>query len=250
MSIWALSDLHLALGNPSKDMEFFGPTWKDYAIKIQTNWSKLIKSDDLVLIPGDISWAMTLEEAKQDLDWIHTLPGTKLILKGNHDYWWASSAKMKAALPSSIHFLYNSVFNWNNVTIGGSRLWDTSEYDFSSFIDFQENPREKPKSPNLEEENQKIFRKELERLRLSLQGLDPKASLRIALTHYPPIGADLQQSLASAILEEFHIDICLFGHLHNVHKNALPFGVKNGVRYLLTSADYLEFKPIHIASNS
>lgn len=245
MSIWALSDLHLAVSSPSKDMGFFGSVWEGYMEKIQARWKACIKPSDLVLIPGDICWAMTLEEAKLDLDWIDRLPGTKLILKGNHDYWWPSSAKMKTILPPSIHFIHNNAFHWENVTIGGSRLWDTREYHFAKQIQFQENPREKKQETSVEVE-EKIFLKELERLKLSLQCLDPKASLRIALTHYPPIGADLTPSRASAILEAFHVDICVFGHLHSVRKDSLPFGSARGVRYVFASADYLDFHPILI----
>lgn len=245
MSIWALSDLHLSLSNPAKDMSFFGPVWENYAQKIQSNWLDCIQADDLVLIPGDISWARTLDEAQVDLQWIHNLPGTKLLLKGNHDSWWASSAKMEKALPSSIHFIQNNVFNWKGVTIGGSRLWDTDEYNFSSFIEFRENPRER-KNLNAPETDLKLFQKELERLRLSLQQLDQNASLKIALTHYPPIGADLKPSAASKILEEFKVDICVFGHLHSIPKGRVPFGTSNGVQYIFASCDYVEFKPILI----
>ena len=245
MSIWALSDLHLAIGNPSKDMSFFGPVWEGYVEKIKSNWLECIRPEDLVLIPGDISWAMTLEAAKIDLEWIDELPGTKLLLRGNHDYWWASSSKMMAALPSSIHFIHNNAFYWNGVAIGGSRLWDTEEYQFNSFIQFKENSREK-KTVSHPEANRKLFQKELERLRLSLKCLDSSSSLRIALTHYPPIGADLAPSLASSILEEFHVDICVFGHLHSVIKESLPFGEANGVRYVFASCDYLDFKPVCI----
>jgi predicted phosphohydrolase len=243
MSIWALSDLHLAISHPAKDMKVFGPLWEGYMEKIEAHWKACIKECDLVLIPGDICWAMTLEEAKLDLNWIDRLPGTKLILKGNHDYWWASSAKMKIALPPSIHFIYNNAFQWGDVTIGGSRLWDTREYNFVEQIHFQENPREK-KQPSPLDVEEKIFFKELERLKTSLQCLDPKAALRIALTHYPPIGSDLEPSLASAILESFHVDICVFGHLHSIRKDSLPFGSARGVRYVFASADYLDFRPL------
>lgn len=246
MSIWALSDPHLSLSNPLKDMYVFGQAWEKYMDKMERNWESCIQKEDLVLIPGDISWAKTLEQAKIDLEWIHALPGTKVIIKGNHDYWWASNAKMDAALPSSIHYIHNNVFNWEDVTIGGSRLWDTEEYNFTPFIEFKENPRESKEGKPSLEENQKIFQKELERLRRSLEGLDPKASLRIALTHYPPISADLKASLASSILEEFHIDICVFGHLHSVREKSLSFGTKDKVRYVFASADYLEFVPLKI----
>jgi predicted phosphohydrolase len=247
MSIWALSDPHLSLGNPSKDMQVFGADWANYPQKIEENWKDSIKAEDLVLLPGDISWAKSLQEAQKDLAWIDSLPGTKLILKGNHDYWWASNAKMTAAMPPSIHFLYNNAFTWNDVTIGGTRLWDTQEYNFNEFIEFKENPKARKEAPPSIEETEALFEKELERLKLSLGCLDPKAKLRIALTHYPPIGADLAPSRTSSILEAFHIDICIFGHLHSVRKNSLPFGKAQGIDYIFASADYIEFKPIQIS---
>ena len=247
MSIWALADPHLAFNTPSKDMSVFGPTWQDSTQKIEKNWKTLIGPEDLVLIPGDISWASSLAEAEKDLLWLDALPGTKLLIRGNHDYWWASNAKMTQALPPSIHFIHNTAFDWHDVTIGGTRLWDTSAYNFQEFIVFKENPRAKKElfAP-LQEHDEKTFAKELIRLRTSLQGLNPKASLRIALTHYPPVGAALTPSAVSTILEEFHIDICVFGHLHSVRPGALPFGLARGVNYVFASADYLDFCPIQI----
>ena len=134
MTIWALSDLHLSFGAPSKSMEVFGDSWKNYAERIKAHWQECIKPEDLVLIPGDISWGKTMDEALVDLNWIDALPGTKLILKGNHDYWWDSPAKMLAKIPPSIHFIQNNAFNWQGVTIGGARLWDTPEYSFGDYI--------------------------------------------------------------------------------------------------------------------
>lgn len=244
MSIWAISDPHLSFGVPNKSMDFFGPEWTGYEKKMEENWRAVIKPNDLVLIPGDISWAMKMEEALPDLNWIHELPGTKLILKGNHDFWWSSASKLTKALPPSIHFIQNNHFDWNDVTIGGARLWDTDEYHFYSQIEFQENPREKE---HQEIDNEKIFNRDLERLRLSLKQLNPQARVRIALTHYPPIGLDLAPSRASAILEEFKIDICVFGHLHSLKKTGNQlFGEARGVKYYLTSCDYLNFAPLRI----
>ena len=243
MRIWAISDLHLAFGVPSKSMEVFGPSWENYSKRIEKEWKGRIHQEDLVLIPGDISWGMTLEEALVDLRWIDSLPGTKMILKGNHDYWWPSSKKLKEALPPSIQFIHNNALFMKGVAIGGSRLWDTSEYQFHPYIIQQENPRGRPPLV-VEEQEEKIFARELERLKLSLSQLSPEGAVRIAMTHYPPIGADLKESKASQILEEFRIDICVFGHLHNVRPGALCFGTARGVKYLFTSCDYLEFVPL------
>ena len=243
MKIWALADLHLSFGAPDKSMEAFGKSWENYHSRIETNWKNCIDPKDLVLIAGDISWAMKLEDAMKDLLWIDALPGTKVLLKGNHDYWWPSNKKLEEALPPSIHFVNNNAFTINHITIGGSRLWDTTEYAFGDYITFVESPlvKEKPQKP---EDVQRIYTRELERLRLSLEQLDSNASFRIAMTHYPPIGADLKPSQASQILESFHINVCVFGHLHNIKKETTLFGEKNGIQYLYTAADYLNFEPM------
>ena len=102
MNIWAIGDLHLSFGVPDKSMDIFGPAWKDHAKQIEESWHRLIRPEDLVLIPGDISWAMRIEDAILDLQWIDRLSGTKLLLKGNHDYWWGSLKKIAAILPPSL----------------------------------------------------------------------------------------------------------------------------------------------------
>lgn len=246
MKIWALADLHLSGSNPEKDMSYFGPAWERYTERIEANWKTRIAAEDLVLLPGDISWAKTGEEAKVDLSRIDALPGTKVLVRGNHDYWWASNAKMERMLPSSIRFVHNNALSLFGVAIGGSRLWDSSEYDFEPFIERKENPKERKEGKPSEEEKEKIFEKELERLERSLQSMDPSASFRIALTHYPPVGADLAPSRASALLEKYGIDVCVFGHLHSVKEGALPFGEARGVRYVFASADYVRFEPVNI----
>ncbi len=227
-------------------MEVFGPAWKEYPERIQEAWKGSVAEDDLVLIPGDISWAMRLEGAAADLEWIDALPGKKLILKGNHDYWWPSNKKLKEALPASIDFIHNTATTWEGVTIGGSRLWDTPEFSFEEIIEFQENPFEKKKEKPSREDTEAIYVKELGRLRKSLEKLDPSANLRVAMTHYPPIGYKLEPSRAASLLEEFKIDICVFGHLHSVKQGIPLFGKKNGVEYVFASADYIDFKPIRL----
>ena len=250
MRIFAIADLHLAFSVPDKTMEAFGPAWDNYAEKIAIYWREKVAADDLVLIAGDICWAMNLNQALIDLKWIDALPGTKIILRGNHDYWWPSSAKLAQALPPSIKFIHNNALVHNGVSIGGSRLWDTEEYGFSPFIEFQHNPKARVKTEEElakeKEEEKRIFQREIERLKLSLSQLDQSGKIKIAMTHYPPIGADLAPSLASAILEEFKIDLCIFGHLHNVKKGSLPFGTARGVQYHLTSCDYLDFTPLEL----
>lgn len=230
-------------------MNVFGPQWAEHAEQIEANWKKIVHPEDLVLIPGDISWAMRLEEALADLKWIDALPGTKVMIKGNHDYWWGSLKKLTEILPPSIHVIQNNAFTWKDVTIGGARLWDTPEYSFGEYIEYRPNPKAKPADPEelvQEEFAQKLFDKELERLKMSLQMLDPKAKIRLAMTHYPPIGSKLEASRAAQILEQHAIQTCVFGHLHNVRQESLLFGERKGIRYLLTSADYIRFQPIAV----
>ena len=251
MRIWSIGDLHLSFGVPGKKMDVFGPGWENHAEKIALNWKSTIDADDLVLIPGDISWAMRIEEAAADLAWIHSLPGTKVMIKGNHDYWWGSLKKIAEILPPSIHLIQNNAFHWRGVAIGGARLWDTPEYSFGKFIDFQENPRAAAPAVDVEdavqeELSQKIFDREIERLKTSLKQLDSDAKIRIAMTHYPPIGADLQPSRAAQVLEQNQIQVCVFGHLHNVKAECSLFGEARGVRYLLTSCDYIRHQPIAV----
>ncbi len=247
MKVWAIADLHLAFGAPDKTMEVFGPQWKDYAARIKEGWEARITPEDLVLLAGDISWAKTLDQGRVDLAWIESLPGTKVMIRGNHDYWWGSLSKLRNALPPSIHVIQNDAFHFHGISIAGSRLWDTPEYDFHTEIDFGgivEKEKEKL------DDNEKIFKRELERLELSLKALKQDASIRIAMTHYPPIGADLKPSRASILLEKYHVTIVVFGHLHNVKPGLSLFGKKGEITYYLTSSDYLNFVPIEIHSSA
>lgn len=248
MTIWALADLHLSFGVPDKAMDVFGEQWKGHPDKIRQHWLELISPDDLVLLPGDISWAMDPEHAVPDLKWIDEMPGTKVMIRGNHDYWWGSLAKIRKFLPPSIHLVQNDVFRWGSVAVGGARLWDTPEYSFGAYIPMIDNPRAN-KLIQVEEPAgiEKIFLRELGRLEMSLKAMprDPRIT-RIAMTHYPPIGANLQPSRASALLEKYGVNVCVFGHLHNVPAGKLPFGTKDGVEYHLVACDYVNFVPIKV----
>jgi uncharacterized protein len=247
MTVWAIADLHLAFSTPDKDMAYFGPTWERYAAKIEENWRQCVASDDLVLLAGDLSWAMRPDKALIDLRWIDALPGTKVCIRGNHDYWWASLTKLRQLPLTSFHFVQHDCFNWRDVTISGTRLWDSPEYNFSTYVEVTVNPRE-TKRP-LEEEkrdDRAIYERELGRLELALKALSPRAKIKIIMTHYPPIGADLAPSRASQLLEAYGVHYSIFGHLHNLRSSALLFGVRGGVHYVLTSADFLGFKPYHL----
>jgi len=248
MNIWAIADLHLSFGVPSKTMEVFGEEWTQYSQRIKDFWLSNISPSDLVLIAGDISWAKNLKEALVDFSWIDNLPGTKVFIKGNHDYWWSSKSKLIAALPQSCHFIQNDVFNWNGISIGGTRLWESSEFNFDGYVNYEKNPTKNTETEVVENvvDNEKIFQREKERLILSLSQLDKNAKYKIAMTHYPPISADLKDSQISKILEEYKIDLCVFGHLHHVRKDKKLFGEKNGIKYVLSSSDFLNFKALKV----
>lgn len=219
--IYGISDLHLD-NSKEKDMSIFGGQWEDYESKIYRNWLSHIKEDDLVLIPGDISWAMTLEEAKADLDRLDSLPGTKVLLKGNHDYWWESLNKLQKLAYQSLFFLQNTAFVFKGVRIVGSRGW--------------ENP--KP----FDEKNKKIFKREIQRLELSL--LDPvcEYASTICMTHYPPFTGEGKLNAYGQRIVEEDIEVCVYGHLHGhgLHQ-VIETKIENTEFYCI-SADYINFK--------
>jgi predicted phosphohydrolase len=251
MPVWAIADPHLSFGVPNKSMEAFGAPWVGYIEKMQRHWVDLISPEDLVLIAGDISWAMRVEEAIPDLEWLNALPGTKVMIKGNHDYWWESKSKVQKALPPSLHIIQNDAFNWGDVSVAGVRLWDTPEYGFKQYIDYVPNKvtgAAAMEVPDTSEEAERIFLRDLGRLETSLKCLNPHAKKRLVMTHYPPIGADLCPSRTSALLEKYNVDVCVFGHLHNVRRGEKMFGEKDGVAYFLTACDYLDFKPVKVVA--
>lgn len=254
MNIWAIADLHLSFGVPNKEMDVFGDHWKHHAQTIAQSWKERIAPEDLVLVAGDLSWAMRMEEVQADLDWLHSLPGTKVMIRGNHDYWWQTLSKVRKALPPSIHVIQNDSFIIDNIAIGGARLWDTDEFSFGDIIEWRENPISSPASAGQPSDalaqQKKIFERELNRLEMSLKTLPQDSHIRIVMTHYPPLGHQLKPSRASELLEAYNVDICVFGHLHQVRQDLPLFGEARGVRYHLTSCDYLNFVPLKISVNS
>jgi len=225
-------------------MDPFGPVWKNHPHPLEKWWREHIGPDDLVLIPGDISWGKKLEEAFPDLQWIDSLPGQKVLLAGNHDYWWASLKKLKDLPFKSLHYLQNNALRFGDIVIGGTRLWDTQEYRFTNEkVAVVEGVHFTDKKLDLEEQ-ERIFVRELGRLKESLKQMGE--GKKIVLTHYPPIGKDLQPSRASELIAASGAHVCLFGHLHHFPPGSLPFGKANGVDYKLVSFDYLNGTPIQI----
>jgi predicted phosphohydrolase len=219
-----MSDLHLSLGT-NKPMEVFGGNWDNYVERIRENWNKLVSSEDTVLISGDVSWAMYLEECEADFAFINALSGRKIISKGNHDYWWTTAAKHYAYTQkfgfTTIDFMNNNAYNIGNAAICGSR----------GYI---------PKAVCKTAQDEKIFNRELERFELSAKGMDKAAEVRIAAMHYPP------DDNFEELFHKYAITHCVYGHLHDkAHANARQ-GLIDGVYYNLVSADYLKFSPLKI----
>ena len=244
-SIWAISDLHLSFGTPNKKMDLFGPEWKDHHQKILHAWDTSIAPNDIVLIPGDLSWAMRTEEAVPDINWVAQRPGIKVLIRGNHDYWWGSASKVRKVLPAGMFVIQNDAVCFDGIGIGGARLWDSPEYTFSEIIAIK--PSLPPMKSHEEVRDEEIFDRELHRLELSLQAIPKEASFKIAMTHYPPLGLNMDPTRASALFEKYGINLVIFGHLHSLKKGLPPlFGSARGVRYVLTSCDYLNFTPVKI----
>lgn len=232
MKIYAISDLHLSVG-VDKPMDIFGDTWANYMGKICDNWKNTIKNEDVVVIPGDICWAMYLEEALPDFKMLEDLPGKKIILKGNHDYWWITVNKLNQFILKyqfkTLQFLYNTSYICGNTVICGTRGWIC------------------PGDGYFTAEDRKVYNRELQRLRLSLDSIADKEEKEIIVAlHYPPFGQKKQGSEFISILKEYNVKTCVYGHLHSTGTQAAITGDIDGTKYFLVSADYINFQPIFL----
>ena len=230
MSIYTISDLHLSLGM-DKPMDIFGNNWKNHEKKIRDNWIKKVKKEDLVLLPGDFSWAMYIEDAKKDFEYLNELPGTKLLLKGNHDYWWESIKKMREFLKNNnfknIDFIYNNSYIWENKIIVGTRGWSEQE----------ENP-------------EKIIRRENLRLEMSIKdGLQRFGEDKeiIVCIHYPPFNGYTKEELNLVkTMKKYNAKICIYGHVHGEVGKDAKQGMIDGIRFIMASSDQTNFDLIKI----
>jgi predicted phosphohydrolase len=227
MKVFAISDLHLGFA-VEKSMDIFGEHWKDHPERLRQEWVARIADDDLVLIPGDISWAMKLDEAFKDLRFLGYLPGTKIIIKGNHDYWWQGKKKLKEVLPASIIPLQNTAFVRGDIGIAGTRLWIDPDLQL-----------EQTNTADI-----KIFDREQGRLENSLKALPKGVKKRIIITHFPPISLEGKPGRAFQIAQEYGCDIWVFGHMHLYNLDYTGFNrTINKTRFVFVSADYLNFQP-------
>lgn len=227
MALFAISDLHLDL-NGDKPMDIFGENWFQHDEKIKSNWIEKIKEEDIVLIAGDISWSMKIENGIQDLEWIHKLPGTKVMVKGNHDYWWVSITKLNE-MYEDMKFIQNNFFAYGDYAICGTRGWIF------------------PGGDNFSAHDEKIYKRELGRLRLSLDSA-VKAGFNnfIVMLHYPPVYDKNMDSGFVSIFKEYGVKLVIYGHLHGASLSKSVRGEVDGIQYIVTSADYLNFNPIRV----
>ena len=226
MKIFAISDLHIST-NTNKPMDVFGGNWVGYLEKIYADWESKVSDDDLVLIAGDISWAMSIDDAVKDISTFAALKGKKIIIKGNHDYWWSGIGKVRDSLPESVYALQNDSVKIGDVVICGSRGWTV------------------PGAPDFTEQDMKLYNRETERLRLSLSSakkLAENGEKIIAMIHYPPFNVRRESSAYTDVFEEFGVDSVIYGHLHGKDVRADKFLIKNGIKYYLTSCDLVDNK--------
>ena len=226
MAIYTIGDLHLSLGC-EKPMDIF-PGWQGYMEKLERHWNTLVRPEDTVVLAGDTSWAMKLEDTVAGFSFLQRLPGQKLLLKGNHDYWWTTVKKMERFLQEngfdSLHILHNNSILVEGLAVCGTRSW---MFDVG------------------EAHDEKVMNRELGRLRASLDAAQEGAE-RVAFLHYPPVYPNANAQQVIDLLKEYNVKRCFYGHLHG---NAIRFAVQgmvDGIEYRLISADALAFCPYKI----
>lgn len=231
MALYAIGDLHLSLGT-EKPMDIFGGAWDGYMEKLEQGIAGIGEEDTTVLL-GDLSWALSLPEAKQDFAWINKIPGRKIILKGNHDYWWSTAAKFNKFCEengfSNMYILHNNCYEYNDWAICGTRGW------------FYEEQRST-------EQDEKVFRRELIRLETSLKAAGERP--KMVFLHYPPRYRDYTCTEILELLKKYDVRYCFYGHLHGPGQKMAQEGLWDGVEYRLVAADKLNFQPFTVISES
>lgn len=225
MNLFAIGDLHLS-HRTNKPMDIFGTHWLQHEEKIKSYWETEITEEDLILIPGDISWAMRLHEAMEDLQWLDQLPGKKICIKGNHDYWWDRTGPLNR-LFTKTYFMQNTAYQVGDIAICGTRGWTLSGNEETL------------------EQDQKMIARECIRLKLSLDEAIQKGCREIwVMLHYPPCSEEKNSKIIE-LVKHYPVTRVIYGHLHGQEnwKN-VPRGCYEGIQYDLVSADYLGFKPL------
>lgn len=234
MSVYTIADLHLpGKEGDNKSMEIFGSRWIGCVNKLINHWTAIVSNDDTVVIPGDISWAMTLEDATEDFKLLNDLPGTKIIGKGNHDFWWATASKMNKFFEQNkfdtLKILYNNSYVIENLVICGSRGWFSDEANQKTVgeVDWT-----------------KIVDRETARLKLSLESVpaEHRGLQKLVFLHFPPVWNSSVSTDIISLMKEHGVERCYYGHIHGVYNSDAVF-IYDGIRFEMISADYLSFCP-------
>lgn len=236
-------------------MDKFGPLWTNHQRRIGSQWTNTVGDKDIVLVPGDISWATYIEDAIPDLKWLHSLPGKKILLKGNHDLWWKKTSELQNLGLNTLHFIDKSSVQIGNWEFFGARLWDTSEYECHDLIDWTTEDGKAPEMYQVTpgDSSDKKYDKELSHLDQSIHSLKSNTTRKICLTHYPPTTHSLKATRAmQAIGSVPGVEAIVFGHLHQLKSDfeEVPFqpsGENWDFQLHLCSCDFLKMKPKLIA---
>ena len=229
MALYTIADLHLSLGVP-KPMDIFGGKWQGYQEKIKNNLSEVLTDDDIIVIGGDISWGINLDESLEDFLFLDSLPSKKIILKGNHDLWWSTMNKMKNFFEqkniTTIDFLFNNFFSYKDIAICGTRGW---VYE----------------NPFTDKSDEKIYKREITRLETSLDQAQKAGFSKIyCFLHYPPIYPTYTNCEMVELMGQYNVSKCIYGHLHSESLKYAKKGVIDGIEYIVASGDYVDFMPI------
>ena len=239
MSLFVIADLHLS-SDQSKSMEIFGARWTGYMKKLEKNWNAVVAPDDTVVLPGDISWSLRLEDSVADFRFLDSLNGRKLVGKGNHDFWFSTGAKITSFWREhgfdSLHILYNNAYVTDSCIVCGSRGWFTEEerQNTKDAVDYA-----------------KIINREVIRLNISLKEAvklreaDGRNLPLVAFLHFPPVWGGFVCREILDVLHEYKIETCYFGHIHGAY-NAPPKFTYEGIDFRICAADYLQFTPIPV----
>ena len=226
MALYTIADLHLPLGI-DKPMDIFGKAWENYVERLADNWQSVVKKNDVVVLPGDFSWATYLEQSVKDFEYLHKLNGKKILLKGNHDYWWSTKKKMDDFLIAegcrSIEILHNNHFRYENYGICGTRGWVSIKGETT---------------------DEKVLKREVQRLETSIKSALAENLQPIVFMHYPPIFATNFNYDILDVLYRYNIKDCYYGHIHG--RSAHELCIKNtydGINFHLIAGDYLQFIP-------
>ncbi len=227
MRVLAIGDPHLSHSQP-KPMDIFGPGWQGHPERFFEGWRETVLEDDLVLVPGDISWALKLEDALPDLQALAALPGTKVLLRGNHDYWWPSLSRLREVLPPGMFAIQNDALRFGDYLVAGSRGWLC------------------PGSRQFSDQDRKIYERELQRLRLSLtRARELGDGKLLVMLHFPPTNAAGERSEVIDLLEEFEPAAVVYGHVHGEAADSEP-AASFGLPLYFVAADALQFRPLLI----